>query len=749
MQYLPLTRSGYRPGSYPRILLMMFSAMLTTLVTRPVLAEDDMWRLCQVPAVVKPTAIPKLSVNQEMIFTADQVDVHGKQYHLTGKVEGRRGDQQLFADSLTYNKETDQAKAEGNVRYENNGQTFVGERADIDIGNNSGTIKPARFWLTDRHIRGQADEVHFDNTVTQLKDGRFTTCDEGSDDWVLRASQLQLDTAKNEGIARHARIDFMHVPIFYFPYLSFPLQGRKTGFLAPAIGGSTDSGTELSVPYYLNLAPNRDATLTANLFSKRGLLMGGEFRYLNHHNRGQLEVSHINHDGVYGSDRSAVNYFHQGNPAPGWRTNLEYRYISDSTYLDDFGGDLARSSATQLERRANLNYRGDYLQANLMLQAYQTIDPTVSPLSEPYKRLPQLLVNTRDWKGPAGLRAGLEAEAVKFDRSVGVTGSRLDLQPRISWPVRGSAGYFVPKLGYRVTRYQLDRSDPAYSDTPSRSLPIFSLDSGLIFERDLGKGSRAARQTLEPRLFYLNVPYRDQSNLIVDESGVDRVFDSNLPQFSMDQLFRENRFIGADRVGDANQLSAALTSRFLTKNGRELLSTSIGRIFYFQDRRVTLPGQTISTDSTSDWVAEINSHWTPTLTSRASLERDPANKTTKRGSASIFYHKDLRHALKLAYRYEENSIEQGDVAFIWPLTTHWNVVGRWLHSLKEGVNLETLKGIEYESCCWTARIVQRTYRVNALSVNENNSIWFQLELKGLTSIGKPIRELLTHDILSP
>lgn len=741
MQDLKYTRSCYQ---------VMLLATLVVLSMRPVLAAEDTWRLCEVPTIVKPTAAPTLSSSEEMVFSADKVDVLGSKYHLTGKVEGRRGQQQLFADTVTYDKQTDKAKAEGNVRYEHDGQTIVGNQADIDIGHDSGTITPARFWLSDRHIRGQADVVHFESTtVTQLEGAQFTTCDEGSDDWVLRASKLRLDTAKNEGVARHARIKFMHVPIFYFPYLSFPLQGRKTGFLVPAIGDSTESGTELSIPYYLNLAPNRDATLTANLFSRRGLLMEGEFRYLNQHSRGQLDLAHINDDRVYGSDRSAVNFFHRGEPAPGWRTRLEYRYVSDSLYLADFGGELANSSATHLERRANVNYRGDYLQANLLLQAYQTIDETVPPLSEPYKRLPQLLMNTRDWHGPAGIRAGLGAEAVKFDRSAGVTGTRVDLQPRISWPVRGAAGFFVPKLGYRYTGYQLENSSPVYSNNPSRSLPVFSVDSGLVFERDMGNGGSAARQTLEPRLFYLNVPYRDQSNLVVDEFGTDSVFDTSLPLFGMDQLFRENRFIGGDRVGDANQLSAALTSRVLSRTGRELLSASIGRIVYFEDRRVTLPGQTVATESTSDWVAELKSRWTPTLTTRASLERDAKNEITKRGSINILYHKDLRHALKLAYRYEQNSIEQGDIAFIWPLGSHWNVVGRWLHSLKDDVNLETLKGIEYESCCWTARVVQRTYRVNAMAQNENNSIWLQLELKGLTSIGKPIRELLAHDILSP
>jgi len=720
-----------------------------------VLAEEDQWRLCNVPAENTSSNNNLVtgsdsSASKEMKFSADKFEIVGSEYRLKGNVKGGSADQRLSADLLNYDKQSDLAHAAGNVRYENENRTLTGDNANIDLGKISGSINPARIWLSDQHIRGEAESVQFDGASnTKLQNVSFTTCVEGSDDWLLKASSLHLNTEDNEGIARHARIKFMGVPIFYFPYLSFPLEGRKSGFLAPAIGHSSNSGAEISVPYYWNIAPHRDATLTPKYLSRRGLLMETEFRYLNERSQGQLEVAHINDDRILDEDRTAVSLQHNGNPAPGWRTQLAYRHVSDEDYLDDFGNELAITSATHLERYANANYRNDFLQANLFVQNYQTLDESIPGTDKPYQRLPQFQINSQNWKGPAGLMLGLNAEAVRFDRTEGVVGNRFDVQPRVSWPWRGDSGYVIPKFTYRHTQYQLNRSDPGFNDSPSRSLPIFSLDSGLFFERELGEQGFATRQTLEPRLYYLHVPYRDQDNLIVDESSVDRVFDSSVPLFSFSQMFRENRFSGGDRVGDANQLSTALTTRLLDNRGRELLSASMGRTLYFEDREVSLPGGIVETESTSDWVAEVKSHWTPSLSARASLQWDADSGNMERSSANILYNKDKRHVLRLSYRFEENSIEQGDMAFIWPITSHWSLVGRWLHSIQDDVTLETLKGVEYESCCWIARLVQRSYRVDAQEEDENDTIWFQLELKGLTSVGKGIKNLLARDIISP
>lgn len=720
-------------------------------------ASEQPWQHCAQPTIdSRTTSIPVTKNRHEgaWSFSADEAVVEGGQYRLSGNVLGGRGAQQLTADRLLYNENTDVAQADGEVRYENAGQIFFSDTARLQLNANKGSFSPARFWLTDNHIRGEAESMELlDANRSRLESASFTTCDEGDAAWLLSASSLEFDTAANEGVARHARISFMHVPIFYFPYLSFPLEGRKTGFLVPSFGETSVAGTELSVPWYWNMAPQRDATLTPRFMSRRGMLLEGEFRYLNESSRGQLDVAHINDDRVFSDERSALNFKHSGTPATGWRTGVDYRFVSDKDYLDDFGGELATTSATHLERRGELDYRGESWRANLLLQGYQTLDESLAVSDRPYQRLPQLQVSSREWLGPAGLMFGAMAEAVRFDRAEGVVGSRYDLQTHIAWPLRGAAGFFIPKLSYRHTEYALQDSlhevDASVDANPSRSLPFFSLDSGLVFERELSGLGRAQRQTLEPRLFYLYVPKREQADLIVDTTGQQRVFDSSEPLFDFGQLFRENRFNGTDRVGDANQLSAALNTRFFDAQGRELLNAGIGRIFYFQDREVTLPGQAVATETRSHWLAMLKSHWTPTMSTGLSVQWNDQNNEAERGTLDWRYQKDQRRVLRLGYRYERDIRKQTDIAGMWPLAAHWNLVGRWLRSAREHVTLESLAGIEYQSCCWSVRMVQRRYRVDASAEELSDSIWIQLELKGLTSVGRKVEDLLARDILSP
>jgi LPS-assembly protein len=717
------------------------------LIASPVQAAEDAWALCAPSPAAKP--VSSTQSDSETSFSADTVSKEGAEYHLQGKVIGQRGEQRIEAQRLFYNEQTEQARAEGDVRYQVGERLLTSDTARLDMADDTGLFSPARFWLTDKHIRGRAETVELQSqTVTELQRAQFTTCDEGDNAWLLRASSLRLDTEENEGIARHARIEFMHVPIFYFPYLSFPLQGRKTGFLVPSFGESSVAGSELTVPWYWNIAPDRDATITPRFMTKRGVLLEGEFRYLNERSAGQLDVAHLSDDRVYEDDRSALQFQHTGDPAPGWRTRVDYRYASDNDYLDDFGNSLSTASVTHLERRGELNYQSDRWRAGLLVQGYQTLDDSLAATSRPYQRLPQLQLAISDWLGPAGLQMGFSAEAVKFARAEGVVGTRLDLQPHISWPLRGAPGFLVPKLTFRHTQYALEKNDPNTDANATRSLPLFSLDSGLVFERELSLG-RARRQTLEPRLFYLYVPKKDQADLIVDESGSARVFDSSKPLFSFAQLFRENRFNGGDRVGDANQLSSALSTRFFDEQGRELFSASLGRIFYFRDREVTLPGGTVQTDNASNWVAEMRSQWTSNMSARAALEWNTKDSELDRGTLDWRYQQGPRQMLRLAYRFEREVLKQVDVAAIWPITRHWHGVGRWLRSIRDQSTLETLAGLEYESCCWAARIVQRRHRDDVSVEEMSDSIWLQLELKGLTSVGRKVENLLARDILAP
>jgi len=722
--------------------------------------DPEQWTHCVASPVVSTpllrTEAP--SPGGPMVFSAAEAQAQDGRYQLQGKVTGGRGEQRISADSLIYNADTDRAQVTGNVRYQRGARLFTGDSAELNLSNDTGSIESAHFWLSDRHLRGEAQALHLlGPTETRLERVSFTTCDEGAEAWRLTASELRLDTAANEGIARHARLEFMSVPIFYFPYLSFPLQGRKSGLLTPSVSEGTVTGTELRLPYYWNIAPAQDATFTPRFMSRRGVLLESEYRYLGENSEGQLTLAHLPGDRVFGRDRSSLNYRHRGRPAAGWRTEVDYRYASDSDYLKNFGGQLSSTSATHLERRADIAYRGETWQANLLLQAYQTLDPSLPAATRPYQRLPQLRFS-RDDDGPAGSTWDLRAEAVRFDRAEGVVGNRYDMQVGFGWPQRWAAGFLRPRLALRHTLYQLQQSEAGRDARPVRSLPLFSLDSGLLFERALNdrKGANdtaLATQTLEPRLFYLYVPRRQQSNLIVDETGTQRVFDSSLPLFGVGQLFRENRFSGVDRVADANQISAALTTRFLDGRGRERFSASAGRILYFQNREVTLPGQAVETSRTSDWVAELKANWNSQFSARASVQWDSARRDLNRGVAQLRYLKNKRRVLRLAYRFDRErpgfvGIKQADLAFMWPLTPRWQVVGRWLRDVQGHTTLETLSGLEYQSCCWALRLVQRRYRVNAVDEEFSSSIWFQLELKGLTSVGRQVEKLLARDILA-
>lgn len=733
------------------ILITIQLAMPAVSIAAPPTA--DSWLHCAPPA---PGLFSPALTNQQpdgaTRLTADEVQQEGNLYFFRGDVVSREGREVLQADKVDYDADKETALAEGNVRFHRDGQIVSGDSGDFQFAQDTGQITPAKFWLIDRHLRGDASQINIESkTSSTLESARFTTCDEGSNAWWFNTSSVELDTESGQGVAYNALLKIKHVPVFYMPYLSFPIDDRrKSGFLMPSFGHDSLSGNEFSTPYYWNIAPNRDATITPRYMHWRGLLLNGEFRYLNERSQGQVQLGVLSNDKLFNDDRSALDFSHSGEPAEGWTSNVEYRYASDEEYQTDLGNDFGIGSDTHLERRADLGYRGTGWQASMHLQAYQTLDNSIAEISRPYRRLPQFLLSVNEREAVKGMNYGLEAsEWVRFDKDAGVVGSRTDLQPYVSWPWYGNAGFLVPKVKYRLTGYQLERTDSAGDDSPTRTVPIFSIDSGLFFERDLQGEGRAKVQTLEPRLFYLYVPHREQSNLIVDESGTSRVFDTSLPGFSLGQMFRDNRFSGADRVGDARQLSFALSSRFLDVDGRQMFNASLGRGYYFQDRLVTLPGGAPETRTSSDWVAAMSSQWTPQLSSSANLLWDTQNNVLSEGDFDVYYKQGQRRVLRTAYRYTRQSQRQIDVAGIWPLASSWNLVARWLHSLEHEVTLESLAGVEYESCCWNLRIVQRRMLDSVTDSEATSSIWLQLELKGLTSVGDRVNDLLARDILAP
>ncbi|MDT8403344.1 LPS-assembly protein LptD [Sulfuriflexus sp.] len=741
------------PETEPRPAALASKPQTALSTTRPVAVADkqatDTPELC--PVQPRPPRIPVPAegrASAELHLSADEADVAKEGVsHFRGNVEIRRADQHLNADNIDYDRDKELLLARGNVSLYDNELRIDGETARVDLNADQGVVEKADFLLYERQGRGTAEKIRRDGAgnKTQLDVTTYTTCPPGNEDWQLKADKIKLDHNEGVGTARDVSVRFKGIPFFYSPWLTFPIDDRrKTGFLTPSFGSSDDDGFEIIAPYYWNIAPYRDATLTPRFMGKRGLQLAGEYRFLNKDNEGQFNAELLPSDDLYNDDRYLFAYRNQVRFTPRLTANADLNYVSDDEYFEDLGTDISLTSQTHLNRYVNVNYYGDFWNVSGLLQGYET----VGNAAQPYERLPQVLFNMNLPDQHGGLDYGLRAEAVQFEHSSNATGTRIDIEPSVSLPLQNNYGFITPKFALRHTRYNLDDVATAIDDNPDRTVPIFSIDSGLFFERDMSWGDRNLLQTLEPRLYYLNVAHRNQDNLIVNEAGQDVVFDSGLFDFSFSQLFRENRFSGADRIGDTNQLTAALTTRIIDQNsGLERLSASIGQIYYFEDRKVNLPGVADQTENSSDVVAEVSARLTRNWSARAGGQWDVHDSVTEKSVFSTRYQPDADRVFNLAYRHRRGLLEQVDTSVSWPVNRQWNVVGRWNYALDRSRTIDAFAGFEYESCCWIGRVVARQFINDLDQEDENFAILFQLELKGLTSFGDKVNKLIGEGVL--
>ena len=661
---------------------------------------------------------------------------------LEGDVQIVQGSRQIQADTVSLTRPDRVIDADGNIRYWDEGLYISGETAHIDLEREFATVDEASYVVTDGHTRGGAGRVTLTSRdLVQLEDATYTTCNPEDEAWMLDASEIKLDRVSEWGSARNVFVRFKGTPIFYSPYLTFPLtEKRKTGFLTPSYRVSGRTGFEFHIPYYWNIAPNQDATLSARGMTERGLLLQGEYRYLTHSGGGQVGLEYLPNDAIRGVDRAAFIFDYEGHLGSGWKTDIDIDWVSDDDYFEDLGTNLNISSLRFLQRRGVLRYSQRRWSFLARLQDYQTIDETIAVSHRPYKRLPQLYFQAslpdRNWR----LDADVSTEFVYFDRVSSVTGARLNMESSISYPMRTAAMFLVPKLSLGYTAYSLDNTALGMNDNPDRLLPTFSTDGGLFFERDITLGDGRYTHTLEPRIFYLFVPKDDQDDI--------PVFDTGEFHFNFAQLFRTDRFSSADRTGDANQVTLALTSRLLSSgNGEEILRASIGQIFFFRDREIRLNNTTpIQTESTSDIVAELSARLFDDWRVTAGYQWNTAQSRTERNTFRLRYHPDDQRVFNAEYRFSHNdAMEQTDVSFRWPIHRRWGVVGRWNYAIPESRTLEVFTGVEYDSCCWSARAVVRRYLHN----NEgdvDNAVFFQLELKGLAGLGEVTTAFLRKSI---
>lgn len=698
----------------------------------------DPWRFC--PPIAQPgqpTDLDTSLASGSTLVTAQEAVAESEtRTRLSGNVVVQRDTTILQGQNAEYDKVHDRLSLEGKVVYRNGTTLIQGDNALMDLGQSSGRIDNAQIVLPKVHGIGRADSLSIEDPLHATLTGvHYSTCPPGNEDWSLRASKLSLDRESNTGEAYNAVLTFMNVPFFYSPYLNFPLEGRKTGLLPPIYRNSSKNGTDLSLPFYWNIAPNQDATITARNMTERGSMMMTEYRFITENTAGQLNGDYLKDDKKYGDNRSYFAGKFAARISEGWRSDLLYQRVSDIEYLDDLGGSQESSSQTHLERHATLNYRDEYWNFTGKVQDYQTLGG-----NEPYQRLPQLTLSGQNSHRINRPRLSLQSEAVAFRHDTLVpTGDRVDIKPALSLPLAGASWYLTPKAAWRYTEYRLDNY--SQGDHFLRSMPISTIDGGLFFDRELSLWDTPYIQTLEPRLFYLNVPYHNQSAI--------PLFDTSYNDFNFSQMFSDNRFSGADRQGDANQLTAALTTRFIDDaSGKERFRAAIGQITYFQDREVTLyDTDPVETDTVSNLIGELgftpNDAWNFSITD----EWNPNQQVNERLGARLRYSPGQRRVIGLGYRFNRNTAQrQSDAVMLWPLATHWRMIGRWNYDLENEMTLDSIGGLEYESCCWTVRMIARASR-NTILDELDHSYMVNLELKGLGTLGQRLEDAVGSDIL--
>lgn len=694
-------------------------------------------------------------IEDQVTLTAEQAEVQqdGKS-RLQGSVRLLHGDRLLSTDRLDYDKQRQRVRVDAESVFRNRSVMVRSQAAEFDIPSRTGQFDATEFLLLDRAARGSADRMQLSASgAVELEQVSYTSCAADSDAWYLRASDIRLDTDSGLGTARNARLEFGGIPILYTPYLRFPIDDRRrTGLLYPSMGQSNRNGFEFRWPLYLNLGPNYDATLTPRYMAERGTQLISDGRYLLRDGEGALRYEYLDNDREFaarglGHERAFGSWNHVG--LFGARTEFEASYaeVSDDQYFEDLGGELGDSSTTHLERFAELTYvaPASYT-VGFKVQDYQTVSATVATANEPFRRLPQITVDTLTRKSWRNLRLGFSGEYVNFERDFSVaaapavaaqpqSGQRLDLRPYLRFQRDINAWYLNSQVEYRYTAYDLEGASGTLAATSQRQLPVFSAETGLRFERLTSSGSL---QTLEPKLFYLHVPYRDQSAL--------PEFDTGEPDFDFPQLFALNRFSGEDRVSDANLLTAAFTTRMINPDdGFVRLSGSLGQITRFESPRVMIstPGYVAPGTGSTDLIAGLDYRFTTEWSLVSSVQWSPDSSQLVRNSYALRY-RDGRRRADLGYRYRDTILEQADASAALPIYGAWSGIGRWRYSLANNQTLEGLAGLEYETCCWAVRSAYRRY-VATTAGDYSNGIYIQLELKSLTNIGTGVRELLPQD----
>ena len=730
------------------------AASIQATVATGLLHEGLDWDYCGLRPVRLGPAVrsPPPTMEDPLSLSADTSDYDKERdlLWLRGDVRGSQGSRFVAADEVVYDHNTSDLKAKGNIFLTDPGVRLIADEVRMNLESDQGSLSDVYYRFMGKiNARGNADQAELVTpTLTRYRNIVYSACRPGQRAWSLDAAELELDQAKGQGVARQAKLRVRGVPVFYSPYLSFPIDSRRrSGFLVPSFGTSDRNGIDVTVPYYWNIAPHMDATFSVHHMTKRGPMLKTEFRYLSPRQRVRFSGEVLPQDSQRDSQdaRWALRLEQGGAFGRRWATALDYRAVSDDHYFEDFGAQLEQTSTRYLERRGDLYYSGDSWYLLTRLQEFQTLDTTLGPASQPYARLPQMVFGTspRNRVG-SGIELGVSGEYDYFHHDTIMHGHRATLQPFARWPLRRRYGHLIPQLNLHLAGYDLQNQQPDGETRPSYAIPSFNLDAELVFERTVKWFGQESLQTLEPRAFYLHTPLTEQAEI--------PVFDTVEQSFSYDSLFRPNRFVGWDRVGDANQVTLGLTSRTIARDsGQELLRASIGQILYARDRDIQLSGPP-EEEGSSPIGGLLSARFLRNLTGRASFEYDPNQETDqlRKQTLELHYRTPDNRLLNLAYRFaldtgEEKLYENTDLSFSLPVERQFQLVGRWHYSLLDSQTVEAFAGLEYGQCCWRVRLLGHHLKNEPDSAG-TNGIMLQVELAGLGSIGQRVDKFFQRSI---
>ncbi|MGO4378965.1 LPS-assembly protein LptD [Pseudoduganella sp. RAF19] len=685
------------------------------------------------------------------VTTISAEDMSGRperELNLYRDVEVVHDKTRMTADTACFRQVEDEVEAKGNVRMWRYGDYYTADELKLNLETGKGYALHPTYKMEVNNGQGKARQIDFlSEDEALVLDGTYSTCQGPSPDWYIRSSTLNLDSGRDVGTAGTTIVYFKDVPLIGTPAMSFSLSGaRRSGWLPPIPGFGSKGAAELTVPYYFNIAPNRDLTLYPRIISRRGIQFGALGRYIGetdagNYYEGKTFIEYLPHDRETGTDRWQINTTHTQALTKDWSFGWNARAASDDNYPNDFSKTVAGSAERQLLRELRTDYRGEYWSLTARVNRYQVLqdpDSVTNPsltVERPYDRLPAINFRAARYD-VGGFDWQVDSELTRFSHPTLIEGSRFVAVPQVSYPIIGSSYFITPKVMLNAAAYSIDSYQGADSRSVTRAIPTFSIDSGLEFERDTKLFGRAMTQTLEPRLFYVYTPYKRQDNPLFDTADA---------TFNFTQIFSENRFVGSDRVSDANQITAAVVSRFLEANGAERLRLAFGERFYLKDQRVQLDPNAEVKDSRSDILAAATGRISESWGVDSAVQYNPHDSKVVSSNLTLQYQPGPKKVINAGLRYLRDSFKNADFSSQWPLSDRWFGVGRVSYSLQDHKVLDSLIGLEYNCECWVFRMGAQRFVTTANKTS--TQIFFQLELNGLSKfgIGNPL-EVMKNSI---